>query len=421
MTDKKNYAVVTASYWGFTVTDGALRMLVLLHFHTLGYAPFDLALLFLLYEAMGILTNFFGGWIGARFGLRTTLIAGLSVQIIALLMLAALPASLGVTLSVAYVMAAQALSGIAKDLTKMSSKSAVKLVVDDTNQGLLFSWVAMLTGSKNALKGLGFFLGGLLLETIGFSAALAVMALALFLILMTAMPFLKADIGKAKTKIKGKELFSKSGQINYLSAARIFLFASRDVWFVVALPVFLASAAGWNFNRIGSFMALWVIGYGVMQALVPRFLAKTRTSQHAAVAARLWGILLAVVTALLAFGLTDQADMLFSQVFEKFSGISWLLIGLVIFGFFFAVNSALHSYLIVAYSDRDKVSLNVGFYYMANAVGRLAGTFFSGLIYQYYGLVACLLVSSSMVLMAVFFTLPLARPDPKKVSVNDEY
>ncbi|WP_417462807.1 organoarsenical effux MFS transporter ArsJ [Kordiimonas sp.] len=403
----KNYAVVTASYWGFTITDGALRMLVLLHFHALGYQPLDLAFLFLLYEAMGIVTNFFGGWIGARFGLRSTLFAGLSIQIVALLILAGLPEGLTLALSAAYVMAAQALSGVAKDLTKMSSKSAVKLVVPDTGQGLLFKWVAMLTGSKNALKGVGFFVGGYLLYRIGFSGAIVAMASALAVILVASALYLKAGLGKAKSKIRGKDLFSKSREVNLLSAARIFLFASRDVWFVVGVPVFLAEVVGWNFDEIGSFMALWVIGYGIVQAFVPKLLRRTKSSASAATAAKHWGLILALSPALIAFGVSDYGSQIFVQAFGVFDAATFLVRGLILFGVLFAINSALHSYLIVAYSDVDKVSLNVGFYYMANAVGRLAGTLLSGLVYQYYGLVVCLLVSSVMVALAVLFTMPL--------------
>ena len=154
-TAERNYAIVTAAYWGFTLTDGALRMLVLLHFHNLGYTPINLAFLFLFYELFGIVTNLFGGWIGSRLGLRVTLLGGLSTQVLALVMLSLVGPTWGTGLSVAYVMTAQALSGIAKDLTKMSSKSAVKLVVASDNQSLLFKWVAILTGSKNALKGFG--------------------------------------------------------------------------------------------------------------------------------------------------------------------------------------------------------------------------------------------------------------------------
>ncbi|MFD2206684.1 organoarsenical effux MFS transporter ArsJ [Kiloniella antarctica] len=404
MSDLRSYSAVTAAYWGFTLTDGALRMLVLLHFHRLGFSPLDLAYLFLLYEAMGIVTNFIGGWIAARFGLRLTLFMGLGVQIFALFLLSGLQENWSLDFSIIYVMGAQALSGIAKDLTKMSSKSAVKLVVkedkdQDQNQGLLFRWVALLTGSKNALKGLGFLLGGVMLQALGFQTALWAMALALALVFIVARLFVDKDMGRVKSKIRGKELFSKSKEINVLSFSRIFLFASRDVWFVVGLPVFLYSAMGWSFDEVGAFMAVWIIGYGIVQAFVPRFTKRIKDAQGGVAAARIWGGLLALLPAILAYGL--WLDFAFSHVF--------LLVGLLVFGFVFAVNSALHSYLIVACSDEDKVALNVGFYYMANALGRLAGTLLSGLVFQSYGLVACLLVSTVMVLIAtvsIFFMTP---------------
>jgi len=388
--DRRSYAAVTAAYWAFTLTDGALRMLVLLHFHRLGYSPLDIATLFLLYEAMGIVTNFLGGWIGARFGLRVTLFAGLAIQIAALVLLAAVRPEWALTLSVAYVMGCQALSGIAKDLTKMSSKSAVKLVVADSKgSGLLFKWIAVLTGSKNALKGIGFLLGGVMLQALGFEVSLWSMAAMLAVVLATAAAFLRTDLGKASSKISKRDLFSKSREINLLSFARVFLFASRDVWFVVGVPVFLASAMGWRFDEIGAFMASWVVGYGIAQALVPRLLSGTRDSASGARAARLWGVLLAALTGILAWLMGS----------EQGSGTA-LITGLMVFGVVFAVNSAVHSYLIVAYSEDDKVSLNVGFYYMANAAGRLAGTFLSGLVFQLAGLTGCLWVSAGLVAVA---------------------
>lgn len=409
MSDIKNYAAVTASYWGFTITDGALRMLVLLHFHALGYQPLDLAFLFLLYEAMGIITNLFGGWIGARHGLRLTLFMGLGLQVIALAMLSALPTDLTIGLSVAYVMASQALSGIAKDLTKMSSKSAVKLVVADDNQGTLFKWVSILTGSKNALKGVGFFAGGFLLQVLGFQVALLAMAGGLFIILLVCTRFLKKDLGKAKQKVKFTELFSKSREINYLSAARVFLFASRDVWFVVGVPVFLVGSVGWNFNQVGAFMAVWVIGYGIVQAFVPKLLRNHSGLDSAVSSAKFWGVILALIPASIALGLSDSASHWMSNFNIAYSPVSWLVGGLIIFGVIFAINSAVHSYLIVGYADSDKASLSIGFYYMANAFGRLIGTLLSGLVYQYFGLLACLFASSIMVALAVLLTLPLGR------------
>ena len=398
MTHLRDYAAVTAAYWAFTLTDGALRMLVLLHFHRLGYSPLDLAVLFLLYEAMGIVTNFLGGWLGARFGLRITLFAGLAVQVGALWMLSLTDPAWTVALSVAYVMVAQALSGIAKDLTKMSSKSAVKLVVDAGDHGGLFKWVAVLTGSKNALKGIGFLLGGVLLQYLGFQWALWSMAGALALVLVGAVALVRADLGRAKAKIKGRDLFSKTREINLLSAARIFLFASRDVWFVVGVPIFLYDQLGWSFDQVGGFMAAWVVGYGIVQASAPKLLGR-RAAERGAGAAKLWGAVLMVIPALIALGLMPGA-----LIPEGYAPML-LIGGLLLFGVVFALNSSVHSYLIVAYSDADKVALNVGFYYMANAVGRFGGTLLSGLLYQFAGIGGTLWASSALLALTVVITL----------------
>ena len=405
---------MTASYWGFTITDGALRMLVLLHFHTLGYKPLDLAILFLLYEAMGIITNLFGGWLGVRFGLRLTLFAWLFIQVAALLMLSAMPTDITISLSVVYVMTSQALSGVAKDLTKMSSKSAVKVVVAEDDQGTLFKWVSILTGSKNALKGAGFFIGGLLLQEFGFQGALNLMAGGLFVVLLACTQLLKDDLGKSEKNVTFKEMFSKTREINYLSAARIFLFASRDVWFVVGAPVFLASTAGWNYNQVGAFMASWIIGYGIVQAYVPNLLRHRSSLSHVTFSAKLWCFILLFIPVLIALGLSNiVSDWLSGQEIE-YNPALWLMIGLAIFGVVFAVNSTVHSYLIVAYSDADKPSLSIGFYYMANALGRLIGTFLSGFIFQYWGLLACLIISSIMVLIALVLTFPLGNVRDEK-------
>ena len=389
-------------------------MLVLLHFHTLGYKPLDLAILFLLYEAMGIITNLFGGWLGVRFGLRLTLFAGLFIQVVALLMLSAMPTDITISLSVVYVMTSQALSGVAKDLTKMSSKSAVKVVVAEDDQGTLFKWVSILTGSKNALKGAGFFIGGLLLQEFGFQGALNLMAGGLFVVLLACTQLLKDDLGKSEKNVTFKEMFSKTREINYLSAARIFLFASRDVWFVVGVPVFLASTAGWNYNQVGAFMASWIIGYGIVQACVPNLFRHRSSLSHVTFSAKLWCFILLFIPLLIALGLSNiVSDWLSGQEIE-YNPALWLMIGLAIFGIVFAVNSTVHSYLIVAYSDADKPSLSIGFYYMANALGRLIGTFLSGFIFQYWGLLACLIISSIMVLIALVLTFPLGNVRDEK-------
>ncbi|WP_303721048.1 organoarsenical effux MFS transporter ArsJ [Malonomonas rubra] len=399
MTDIKNYCLVTAAYWGFTLTDGALRMLVLLHFYELGYSAVQIAFLFLLYEFCGIVTNLFGGWIGSHMGLKVTLFAGLILQVVALFALGLLNQSWSSLFSVCYVMGLQALSGIAKDLTKMSSKSAIKVLVPEEADSALFKWVAVLTGSKNALKGAGFFLGGLLLTLFGFRYSLWLLAAGLALVLMATLFSLPREIGMAKKKTKFSTILSKSRDINLLSAARLFLFGSRDIWFVVGLPVFLSSSLGWNHTQVGGFLAFWVIGYGGVQALTPKLLknilgAGTPSGGTASAGA----FALAGLTTLIAFGVAAELS-------------PWLTVvtGLALFGLIFAINSSVHSYLILAYTEADQAALNVGFYYMANATGRLAGTLLSGVVFQLAGLIGCLWASAGFVLIAAGISLLLKR------------
>ena len=262
----RQYALVTGSYWAFTLTDGALRMLVVLHFHQLGYTPLQVAMLFLFYEVFGIVTNLAGGLLAARWGLNATQHIGLGLQILALTMLLVHPA----LLTVPWVMAAQALSGIAKDLNKMSAKGSIKLLVPADREGQLFRWVAVLTGSKNTLKGIGFFLGAGLLAAFGFRGAVAAMIGGLILVLSFTLVTLDRGLGKTTFKPKFRDLLSGSTAVNRLSAARLFLFGARDVWFVVALPVFLQAELHWNVTTVGAFLATWVIGYGAVQAVAPR-------------------------------------------------------------------------------------------------------------------------------------------------------
>ena len=398
MVDLRNYIVVTTAYWGFTLTDGALRMLVLLHFHTLGYTPLELALLFLLYEFFGVVTNLLAGWIGSRFGLKLTLYCGLGLQVFALSMLSMLDPAWEKVLAVAFVVAAQGLSGIAKDLTKMSSKSAIKLVMPDDAHSALFKWVALLTGSKNALKGVGFFMGAALLEGLGFVHALWAMAAGLMIILAASVALLPSNMGKAKAKVKFTKILSKTRAINLLSAARFFLFGARDVWFVVGVPIFLHEIIGWGFMQVGTFMACWVVGYGGVQALAPIVIRRSvdgRSSETRA--AQWWAFVLAALPIAIA-----------ALVEINVAPATVVVIGLALFGVVFAINSSVHSYLILSFSDSDKVALNVGFYYMANAGGRLVGCLLSGLSYQLWGLTGCLATASAMVLAAGVITIVLA-------------
>ncbi|MGK2931591.1 MAG: organoarsenical effux MFS transporter ArsJ [Solirubrobacterales bacterium] len=399
--DMRNYVLVTGAYWADTVADGASRMLVLFYFYSLGYSAFEVASLFLFYELFGILTNLFGGWIAARLGLKFTLFSGLGIQILALGLLGFAPEA---WLVVPYVMVSQALSGIAKDLTKMSSKSAVKLVVPEDSESSLFKWVAVLTGSKNALKGVGFFVGGLLLTVVGFQTGMLILVAMIAVTLATTALLMHGGLGKTDGKAKFRHMFANNRSINVLAAARVFLFASRDVWFVVGLPVYLRTVLDWSFWEVGTFLAIWVIGYGFIQASAPTFLnrrAKERGKLPDGRSATWLAFVLAAFPAAIALALT-----------ANFDPTTVLVVGLIAFGVIFALNSAVHSYLVLSYAENDKVAMNVGFYYMANAGGRLLGTILSGALYQWQGLTACLWSSVAFVLAAAALSLMLPGGHP---------
>jgi len=396
----RNYLIVTSAYWSFTLTDGALRMLVLMHFFRLGYSPFTLAFLFLLYEAAGVAANLIGGWLATRFGIARMLSVGLTTQITGFLLLSAVSPDWTAAMSVAWVVISQGVCGIAKDLTKTASKSAIKLTAGDAS-GQLFRWVAWFTGSKNAMKGVGFFLGGLLLDRLGFSGSLWLMSGLLAIVLIAVLWSLPKMMGKSKASKSFKELFGKSRAINQLAGARVFLFGARDVWFVVGVPVFLYSQ-GWNFTMVGTFMACWTIGYGLVQAAAPKLIRRSEDGlTYEVPAARLWSILLALVPMAIAVAVVKQVEP-----------IQWIVVaGLGLFGFAFAVNSSVHSYLILAYAGSEKAAEDVGFYYAANALGRFFGTLLSGLLYQWGGLAFSLAGSAVMLLAcwAITVALPMER------------
>jgi predicted MFS family arabinose efflux permease len=369
-------------------------MLVLLHFYRLGYSPFTLAFLFLLYEAAGVLANLIGGWLAARFGITRMLSVGLATQIIGFLLLSMLSPDWAAGLSVAWVVLAQGVCGVAKDLTKTASKSAIKITAGEAS-GQLFKWVAWFTGSKNAMKGVGFFLGGLLLDLLGFRGALWAMAALLAVVLVAVLASLPPMMGKSRASKSARELFAKNRAINLLAAARVVLFGARDVWFVVGVPVFLY-ASGWTFTMVGGFLALWTIGYGLVQAIAPSLVKRSSDGLSTEVpAARLWSGLLALVPIALALAVTFAVPHL-----------TWVVvIGLGVFGFAFAVNSSVHSYLILAYAGSEKAAEDVGFYYAANAMGRLIGTLLSGVLYQWGGLLAALIGSAVMLVLCWLVTL----------------
>lgn len=397
----RNYVIVTASYWGFTLVDGALRMLVLLHFFKLGYSPFTLSFLFLLYEFAGIVANLAGGWLATRFGIPRMLMAGQALQVAGLMMLSALDPGWTAAMSVVWVVVAQGISGLAKDFTKTASKSAIK-ATSEQGSGQLFKWVAWFTGSKNAMKGLGFFVGGLLLDAIGFKQALWLMAGLIGIVLLGCLS-LPRDLGKAKASKSMRELFAKSSGVNLLAAARIFMFGARDVWFVVGLPVFLY-ANGWRFAEVGAFLAAWTVGYGFVQANARSFVQRSEDGLSREIpAARLWAALLVAVPVVLGL-LLLKGDVARPDIL--------VVAGLALFGLPFAVISSLHSYLILAYAGSKKAAEDVGFYYAANALGRLIGILLSGALYQLGGIVACL--AGSAVMLASCWLLTLSLPDAER-------
>lgn len=394
-----SFGVVTGSYWAFMLTDGALRMLVLLYFNNLGYSPVTLAFLFLFYELFGIITNLLGGWLAQTKGLKFTLITGLAIQPIALITLSFMSETWSPTLAIPFVMIVQAISGIAKDLTKMSSKTAVKFLVPKDQSSKLFKWVSVLTGSKNAIKGFGFFVGGFLLQTIGFKYGLWVLSGIILLVLALSVMSLPENIGETKSKIKFKKLFDISDSLKLLSCARVFLFASRDIWFVVALPVYFSTFFGWSHSFVGGFMALWVIGYGLIQGLAPGILkywtkGEAPTGRTATNVSFILTIVMVIIAALFGF------DILTRYV---------VTIGLIIFGVVFALNSSVHSYLVLDYAHGDKAATNVGFYYMANATGRLIGTLFSGLLFQFGGIMLALIGSGIFLFISFIITKKLKK------------
>lgn len=400
-----SFFLITFSYWFFMLTDGALRMLVLLHFHTLGFSPLQLAYLFLLYEFFGMVTNLTAGWIAKKIGLNITLYSGLFLQILSLLLLTQIDKNWSITLSVIFVMATQGLSGIAKDLTKMSSKSSVKLLAPDNNSKL-FQWVSFMTGSKNAVKGFGFLLGSLLLTFIGFKSSLFFMAAFLSITLILVLILLKDKLSTTKKDTKFSEVFSKNKNINYLSLGRVFLFGARDTWLVVGLPIFLYSILSDGsiesnhkaFFVIGTFMAGWTVFYGFVQSITPKLVLNNNSTRKQI---EFWASALAVIPLfLIPLNFYTQDFLLHITIFVLF-----------VFGFVFAINSSIHSFLILKFTDKNRVTLDVGFYYMSNAFGRLMGTLLSGLSYQYGGFSACVLVAAIL--------LFINRISIKKLDLNN--
>jgi len=383
-----DYLLVTLSYLAFTLTDGAMRMLVLLHLHAQGETAWGLALILLPYEAAGVFTNLLSGFLGARFGLKPILTVGLLLQAGACLLLAADPARLSIT----YVALTQILSGVAKDFVKNSAKSYVKALQPENQGARLFRWVAWMTGSKNAMKGVGFFAGGALLGWVGFSGTNLGLGGALIAASAFSAVTLPSIKGRANARLRGVVLHDTS--VLWLSGARLFLFGSRDTWFAVALPLFLASA-GWPSITVGAVLAGWVVCYGAVQAFTPSLTRASNTRAASASTAR-WTLSLLLPLAPAALALWFLPNI---------ASTATVLLAVSIYGVFFAVTSSLHSWLIVAAHDGEKLPERVGFYYAANAAGRLVGTACSGALFSAFpsperGMAACIGASCCAAIIA---------------------
>ena len=408
------FIIISITYLLFTVTDGAVRMLVLLHAYNKGFSAMEVAVMFALYELCGAGTNLAAGVMGARWGIQVTLVSGLLMQVVGLSLLYGWDDSWSKSTAIAYVTFAQALCGVAKDLVKLGGKTVTKLVTPEEKQESLFRLVSSLTGYKNSLKGVGYFLGAALLESSYFAAIHANVAL-----VALALPFavfgLRPELGRvAKENIALDSVFRQKPNINWLSLARFFLFGSRDLWFEVPLPFYLRSAEGlgWPRPAVGAALAGYIIAYGQFQSHSPRLilspLRQSPPNKHVCV---LWNALLFVVPAFLAAGVfgVHQADGADDASATRAKTVV-LIIGVASFALVFAVNSAVHSYLVVKYSDGDKVAMNVGFYYMANAFGRLVGTIVSGALYSYVssdvdvGFAACFLAGAVFVALSGYVT-----------------
>lgn len=381
------FAIISVSYLLFTITDGAVRMIVLLHAYQQQFSALDVAIMFSMYEAAGIITNLAAGMLGARWGIKTTLLWGLTVQLFGLGMLFGWQEDWSKAEAIIYVTASQMLCGVAKDLTKLGGKTVTKLVTPEGKNSSLFKLVSLITGWKNSLKGAGYFLGA---ATVGVNYYMSLGILCGLVV--AAMPWaiigLSNQLGRTrKENVSFSQLFNNNHNINTLSLSRVFLFASRDLWFEVPLPFFLRSAEsgiGWSRALTGAFLAIFIIVYGQVQSWTPQVvLQPLRQSPPDKYGAFWWAASLVVPLSIL--GGIMLGTGIYGPGVDPAPAIVAITVLLYSFCVLFAVNSAIHSYLIVRYAQSDKVAMQVGVYYASNALGRLVGTMLSGVLYTYAG------------------------------------
>lgn len=451
------FVIISSSYLLFTITDGAIRMIVLLHAYNKSFSALEVSIMFSLYELAGVFTNLAAGLMGAKWGIKFTLIIGLSLQLLSYGLMFGWQDSWTKSEAIIYVTVAQMFAGIAKDLTKLGGKTVTKLVTPDEKETQLFKLVSFITGWKNSLKGVGYFAGAALLQ-VSYVLALSVMMALVLIAMPWAICGLDRSLGTAKKKnATWKDAFKMDNQkLNLLSAARLFLFASRDFWFEVPLPFFLRAPAceglgtetcfqssdcsqgaicgssgyceninpgggcgGLGLERVvvGAILGGYIILYGQVQSLTPQLVTgPLRQSPPNKLTEVFWGLINCVPTLIMAVAMMLAPSFVNADADEM---TIWFAVNVVAFAVIFAINSSIHSFLVVNYAAKDKVAVSVGFYYMSNACGRLMGTIGSGVLYTFIGenigslagtdavagLAACFLAGTISSLIAAVITI----------------
>mmetsp|Transcript_19708 Transcript_19708/g.29246 ORF Transcript_19708/g.29246 Transcript_19708/m.29246 type:complete len:265 (+) Transcript_19708:113-907(+) len=191
------FVIISSSYLLFTITDGAARLIVLLHAYNKSFSAFEVALMFTLYELAGVVTNLLAGIMGAKWGIKVTLLTGLLLQLVSYGLLFGWQDDWSKEQAILYVTMAQMWGGVAKDLTKLGGKTITKLVTPEEQETKLFKLVSLITGWKNSLKGVGYFLGSALLQ-ISYELALSVMMCLIVAAIPWALFGLDRSLGTAK-------------------------------------------------------------------------------------------------------------------------------------------------------------------------------------------------------------------------------
>jgi len=431
-----NLYVTVWSFNLFTITDGAIRSIILLYANKLGFNAILIAVMFSMYELAGVFTNLFGGVIATRYGLKFTLLCSLVCQVVGLGLLLTIEPIFGDLETMtnkggatAFITFCQALSGIAKDLMKLSCKSMPKLVSKPGDDDKLFVLVAWVTGLKNSFKGFGSIVGAILINFTSLVTSVCVLLGIIGLIVPAPILYMDKFLGmNKKNAVFNLKVLQKGRDVNVLSLARFFLFGARDIWYEIAAPLFLSQALLWSDWTVGLFLGGYTIVYGFFQTSVSKLFKKSSKENLSSLAKVFNGLPPVSQVKNWAYGTAAQLVVWSCILYPLYrhlintgnsDGALWginivFVFGVLCFAILFAVNSAVHSYFIVRYAGKDKLAMDMGFYYMANAGGRLVGTLLSGVIYYYtekqFGLSVPLWSAGATMIAAGFVAIRLEEP-----------